>query len=227
MIGKGPIKLAIFDNDGTLMDTETVYSIAHKEVTGYDLEWDFKVQLMGKTGIEACRLTCEHHGLTESPESLLARRTEVVSKHWPNVKLMPGAEKVVKELKKRGIKMAIATAASRESFGSKAQSHKDFVGMMDYIICAEDVKRGKPEPDLFLKALSMFKEFDIKPEEALVFEDSALGIKAANLAGMPSVFIPDPHVNVEDVLKKNEAKPDLIISSFEEFDLDKVKWETV
>ena len=84
-----PIKLIIFDNDGTLMDTEWCYSVAHKEVTGYDLDWDFKVQLMGKTAIEACRMTCDHYGLTESPESLCERRTKAVERFWPTVPLMP------------------------------------------------------------------------------------------------------------------------------------------
>lgn len=227
MIGKGPIKCVIFDNDGTLMDTEIVYTIAHKEVTGFDLDWDFKVQLMGKTELEACKLTCDHYGLKESPESLSARRTKIVNEQWPHVKLMPGAESVVKELKKRGIKMAIATASSRKTFELKSQSHKDFVAMMDYVICGDEVEHGKPAPDLFLKALSMFKDLGIKAEEALVFEDSALGIKAANVAGMSSVFIPDSHVNVEKVLKDNEAKPDLIIPSFEKFDFNCVKWETI
>ena len=224
MSSKPQIKVVIFDNDGTLMDTETAYTVAHKECTGYDLDWDFKVQLMGKTAIEACRLTCEHYGLTESPESLAERRSKAVERFWPNIPLMKGAQEMVNELKKRGIKMAIATASSRSQFNLKSSGHKDFVAMMDYVVCGDEVKNGKPAPDLFLAALAKYDGLGIKPEEALVFEDSPLGIKAANVAGMKSVFVPDPHVNIEKSLKENEATPDVIIESLDKFDYDKFEW---
>ena len=102
--------------------------------------------------------------------------------------------------------------------------HKDFVAMMDHVVCGDEVKNGKPAPDLFLAALGKFTGYDIKPEEALVFEDSPLGIKAANVAGMKSVFVPDPHVNIEKSLKENDATPDLTIESLDKFDFDKFEW---
>ena len=181
-MSKAPIKVVIFDNDGTLMDTETAYTVAHKETTGYDLDWDFKVQLMGKTALEACRLTCEHYGLTESPESLAERRTKAVERFWPNIPLMKGAQELVDELKRRGIKMAIATASSRSQFTLKSSGHKYFVAMMDHVVCGDEVKNGKPAPDLFLAALGKFTGYDIKPEEALVFEDSPLNLLISSIS---------------------------------------------
>ncbi|EAY12714.1 haloacid dehalogenase-like hydrolase family protein [Trichomonas vaginalis G3] len=222
MLHETPIKLIIFDNDGTLMNTEWVYSVAHKICTGYDIEWDFKVNLMGKTPIEACRLTCEHYHLTESPESLCERRTKIVDQYWPTIPLMPGAQALVDELKKRGIKLSIATASNRPGFTLKSSGHKDFVAMMDVTVCGDEVEHGKPAPDLFLAALAKFP--GIKPEEALVFEDSPLGIKAANLAGMPSVFVPDEHLDIEKSLADQQAVPTYIIDSLEHFDFNKFKW---
>lgn len=219
-----PIKAVIFDNDGTLMNTEWVYSVAHKECTGSELTWDLKIHLMGKTPLEACKITCDALHLTESPESLCKRRTEMVEKYWPTIPMMPGAEKLIDELSKRKIRMAIATASQHKGFEQKSSGHRDVVAKMDHVICGDDVKHGKPEPDLFLAALNSWKEH-IDPKSALVFEDSPLGIAAANRAGMPSVFVPDPHMDAESALKEYDAHPTLIIKSLEDFNYDNFKWE--
>ena len=217
-----PIKCVIFDNDGTLMNTEWVYSVAHKILVGQELDWGLKVKLMGKTPIEACRITCEALNLKMSPEEYCEKRTKIVEEYWPTIPLMPGAEKVVDECMKRGIKRAIATASVRSGFNLKASGHLDFIAKMDFIVTADQVKNGKPAPDLFLEALHKFPGF--KPEEALVFEDSPLGIEAANVAGMPSVFIPDPNMDYKKALEDQGAKPTLIIPSLEEFDFSKWHW---
>ena len=58
--------------------------------------------------------------------------------------------------------------------------------LFDVIVTQDDVKNSKPAPDLFLLAA---KKMNIKPNKCLVFEDSQLGIEAANKAGMKSVFV--------------------------------------
>ena len=93
---------------------------------------------------------------------------------------------------------------------------------MDFTVCGNEVQAGKPEPDLFLAALNKFE--GIKPEEALVFEDSPLGILAANRGGMPSVFVPDPHVDIEKSLMNEGASATYIIPSLHEFDFSKFIW---
>lgn len=143
-------------------------------------------------------------------------------KYWPTIPMMDGAEALINNLKKRGIKMAIATASNRDSFELKSSGHRNVVESMDHIVCGDEVEHGKPEPDLFLAALG--KWGDINPENALVFEDSPLGIKAANRAGIPAVFVPDPHVNAEAALKEYDAVPILTLRSLEEFNFDIFNW---
>ena len=217
-----PIRAIVYDNDGTLMDTEWVYSVVHKECTGTDLDWDFKVHIMGKTPIEACRMTVEHYNLSESPESLCERRTALVEKYWPTIPMMKGAAEMISKMKEMRIPQAIATASNHKGFDQKSSGHRDIVAMMDHVICGDDVAHGKPEPDLFLAALHKWD--GIPPECALVFEDSPLGIKAANRAGMPAVFVPDPHMNAEKALAEYDAKPILTISSLEDFPYDRFDW---
>ena len=218
-----PIQCVIFDNDGTLMDTEWAYSWAHKQLTGYDLDWTLKARLMGKQSIESWKITCEYYGLKESPEVLSEKRTKLLEDCWKDIKLMPGAADLVKKLKDLGIRVCIATSSRRQVFLQKASKSMDLVKQMDHVICGDDVLHGKPEPDIFLAALNKYD--GIPPEAALVFEDSPLGIKAANNAGMASVFVPDPHLNIEESLGEQDAHPEVIISSLETFNFDDFIWK--
>jgi pseudouridine-5'-monophosphatase len=216
------IRAVIFDNDGTLMNTEWVYSAVHKIVTGRDLEWSFKVRLMGKTPIEACRLTVEHYDLTESPESLCARRTALENEYWPTIPMMPGAAELIGALAARGIRQAIATASIHSGFDIKSSGHRDIVALMDHVVCADDVQHGKPEPDLFLAALRRWD--GIAAENALVFEDSPLGIAAANRAGIPAVFVPDEHIDPVESLNEYQAMAVLVLRSLEHFPFELFEW---
>ena len=217
-----PIKLVIFDNDGTLMDTEWAYTWVHKEITGYSLDWDLKAKFVGKNSFESCKLMKEIYNLEESIESLSERRTKIIENCWKDIILLPGAEKIVLQLKSMNIKIAIATSSRRHVFIKKSSNFKEFIKNFDEIICGDDVINGKPSPEIFLKTLLKFK--DIKPEETLIFEDSALGIKAANLAKMKSIYVPDPNINIEKSLNNENAFPTLIISSLENFDFNKFQW---
>ena len=216
------IRAVIFDNDGTLVDTEEAYSIAHKEATGEPLEWDFKVQMMGKCFLEACQLTVDHCHLNMTAEEYGKLFDEISDRLWDSVNLMPGVPELLAGLKERGVRMCIATAANERSFRKKVHGHPEMMAMMDHAVSGDDVTRGKPFPDLFLLALE--KWGDIKPEEALVIEDSPLGVAAANNAGIPAIYVPDPHLDSDEVLAKHNAKPVLKLKSLKDFDFSKFEW---
>ena len=216
------IRAVIFDNDGTLVDTEEAYSIAHKECTGEPLEWDFKVQMMGKRFLEACQLTVDHCHLTMTAQEYGKLFEETIDRHWDSVHLMPGVPELLAGLKSRGVRMSIATAADERSFRKKVHGHPEMIAMMDHCVSGDHVTRGKPFPDLFQLALERWG--DIKPEEALVFEDSPLGIAAANNAGIPAIYVPDPHLDNPEILAKNNARPLLTIKSMRDFDFSMFQW---
>lgn len=219
-----PIKAIIFDNDGTLMDTEWAYSWAHEQITGEKLTWDMKPLLMGKSTLETCQFLVERYHLDTTPEKLVEHRTKIVEQCWPKVQLLPGAEDLVNKLWEKKIPMSIATSSRRMVFNQKAQSHQDFVGKMHHIICGSDVTHGKPHPEIFIVALEKFE--NVKPEEALVFEDSPLGVKAANSAGIPCVFVPDENMDAEAMLADQEAKALITIKSLKDFDFSQFEWAT-
>jgi pseudouridine-5'-monophosphatase len=217
-----PIRAVIFDNDGTLADTEWAYSWVHEQITGHPLDWEMKPRLMGKPALETCQLLVEYYHLDTTPEALVETRTNLIATCWKDIKLLPGAVEIVAGLEARHSPMAIATSSRRQVFDQKCQSYRDFYAKFQHAITGTDVTNGKPHPEIFLKALAKWP--DLRPEEVIVFEDSPLGIEAANAAGMASVFVPDSNMDVDAALAVKGAKPTVIIPSLLEFDFEQFLW---
>lgn len=107
--------------------------------------------------------------------------------------------------------MGVATSSARLSYEEKIRNHTELFSFMHHIVCGDDpeLKKGKPNPDIFLLAAS---RFPVSPEKCLVFEDSPAGMKAGLAAGMQVVMIPDAAVS-KDVWKQATLK----LNSLEEF----------
>ncbi len=103
------------------------------------------------------------------------------------VKYKKGAEDLLKFLKDKGIKIALASGSSHTSI----DHHLEKVGgahYFDVIVGGMDVENGKPAPDIFLLAA---EKLGVAPEDCYVIEDSANGIRAGHAAGMKCIGIPD------------------------------------
>jgi pseudouridine-5'-monophosphatase len=217
-----PIKAVIFDNDGTLMDTEWAYSWVHEQLTGHKLDWDLKPRLMSKNALETCQIMVEYYHMDITPEELVVKRTELVSQCWKDIRLLPGALELVTELEKRNIPLCIATSSRKTQFEKKAANVRDFVARFHHVITGSDITKGKPDPEIFLTALSKFE--GVRPEEALVFEDAPIGAKGATNAGMPVVLVPDKEMNVEQAIAEQDLVPTIILPSLAEFNFELFDW---
>jgi pseudouridine-5'-monophosphatase len=211
-----PIRGIIYDNDGLLLDSEGLYARVHKELTGHDLDWEFRSKLMGRTGPDACALIVEKYGIPEPPLVYLARRDAELQKIFPEAQLFPGAVEVVKYAVDRGLPVALATSSNRANFATKIVNHKEFYSQFKSMICGDEVSAGKPNPELFVKSMLALGLDD--PKSVLVFEDAPIGVRAANNAGMPVVMIPDPGLDLEPALKEVDACPTCIAASLLQFD---------
>ncbi len=105
--------------------------------------------------------------------------------YTPHLKTVVGFNALIASAKKNGLALAVATSAPPENIvftldGLNIRHH------FNAIVGAADVKRGKPEPDVFLTAA---RRCGVPPERCIVFEDAPLGVEAARRAGMRAVVL--------------------------------------
>ena len=190
-IPASPFKGLIFDFDGTLVDSMMIHQKAWKagiESLGgqFPISLEEYFNLGGTSTLDVARLFIAKNGLTVAAEELVHRKERFFME---SLHLILPIDSVLEHAlleEKKGVRMAIASGSSYDLILSvlknlKLESH------FPIVVTPRDVKRSKPAPDLFLLAA---EKMELPPEDCLVFEDSPLGIQAAEAAGMQSVYVP-------------------------------------
>ena len=107
----------------------------------------------------------------------------------PSFKKIRGADSLTRYFAKHGLKQYIATSTPRNLIAAKLAPHSEMINLFDGIVTADDVARGKPAPDIFLKAA---ERAGVPPSRCIVFEDSPLGVKGGLDGGMHVVAVSYP-----------------------------------
>lgn len=189
------IKALLFDFDGLILDTETPEVEVWSEIYsrhGFELPFDEWAKTIGGYGISNFDAAEHLVNLTRGQLDAASLRADYRAQADSIIHaapVMPGVAEILEEAKRLGLRLAVASSSSH----SWVDSHLARLGLLRYfdkIVCSDDVPPGrtKPNPDLFLKAL---EELRITPREAIVFEDSPNGVKAANRAGIFVVAVPN------------------------------------
>ena len=186
---------AIFDMDGTLIDNTPYHfkswqALFKNHNMGELRQQTYKTDISGVPIIETLRRLFGNEYDEAGLQQLLNEKEEYYRKIYaPYLAPINGLENFLTELKDAGIKMAIASSATVADIDfilDKIPIRQDFEAIID----GSRVSKGKPNPQIFLKAAQDLKA---RPEDCVVFEDSLAGIKAANAAGMKVVGITTGH----------------------------------
>jgi HAD superfamily hydrolase (TIGR01509 family) len=212
------IKALIFDFDGLILDTESpeadVWTQIYAEY-GFEFpldEWGTIIGGGGSSNFDAAdHLSLLSHGRLD-PASMRIRHRSGSDALTLKQPILPGVVDYIHEAKRLDFKLAIASSSPH----SWVDTHAKRLGIFDdfdHIICSDDVAPGrtKPKPDLYLLALN---QLQVQNNEAIVFEDSPNGVKAANRAGIFVVAVPNP---ITSLLVIDGA--DLIVRSLSELPL--------
>ena len=195
-------KAVIFDMDGVIFDTEKVYLDIWTEVFekyGYKMTKELYVNVMGTGRKNVIKTFLENFGDDLPIEKMYEEKDNQLFYRIENqgIPLKEGVKELFSMLKEKDYKIALATSAKRERV-EKQIKDKWLKESFDAIVCGDDVEKGKPSPDIFLKAA---KEIDVEPENCFVVEDSPAGIKAAFSGGMKGIHVEDLKVADEEILK--------------------------
>jgi len=208
----------IFDMDGLLLDTETLYTMATQEIVGQygkTYTWEIKSKLMGLMGREAAAAIVKALDIPMLPEEYMSSSQKILARLFSSsINMLPGAERLIRHLHSKGVPIALATSSSRENFELKTQQHTEVFSLFNHIVTGSsdpDVKRGKPAPDIFLTCASRFP-VPVEPHQCLVFEDAPNGVTAGRAAGMQVVMVPDARM---DPLMTSHATQ--VLKSLEDF----------
>lgn len=226
------LKGAIFDLDGTLLDTEPIYDAAAQKLidefgNGEKIEWNIKKHIIGTPPKVHCKIFVDSFKIKLTPEEFQKRRDDLLVEPFKTCQFKKGARETTHKCKYvLGLKVAIATSSLKKDFENKTNHLKDWLNEdIDVVVTTDDkrIKEGKPAPDIFILGA---KELGLEPHECIIFEDSGSGVQAALSAGASIVVavMEECQRNCLEGLVYDKNKTKLIIlDSMDQFDFSLIK----
>ena len=204
--------IVIFDLDGLILDTECIARDAWRHASvdvGHEVDPAVVRTMVGRTLRDIEQILADHVGDQPLVDKLLEQANHHYHRLMDEVEpaLKPGVYEIFDFLKANQIQRGLATSSNSFQLEHKLRG-KDVLPGFSHVICGDQVKRGKPAPDMFLELARRFD--DHPPEKCFVLEDSGPGIEAASRANMRPLLIPDfGEPDPETVARAEATLPDL------------------
>ncbi|MEQ8154241.1 MAG: HAD family phosphatase [Clostridiaceae bacterium] len=186
------IELVIFDMDGLMFDTEVVSERAWYEaakIHGYEVKRELFLSFIGMNvksiGEKFKSVYGEEFPFEDVNRYHKGRMDSLLEEE--GLRNKKGLIELLDYLDEKKIRKAVATSTSRER-ATRLLSEGSVLERFDAVICGDEVKKGKPDPEIFLKACS---KLGVNTENAVVLEDSERGLLAASAGNIKCIVIPD------------------------------------
>ena len=203
---------AVFDMDGVLADTEQAHYESWQAIArryGIEISWEKFHETFGQPNRQIIPQFFDEDIATEDVDRI-DREKEAAFRAIVGdaVRPLPGARELVNGLDEEGFRLAIGSSGPIENIEAIAKA----LGLrerFEAVVGAQDVEKGKPAPDVFLKAAD---RLGVPPERCVVIEDVPAGVQAALAAGMKCIAVTNTH----DAQALDAA--DRVVESLEEID---------
>ena len=204
------VKAVIFDMDGVITNSMPEHFRAWKKIfsdEGISVTHLDVYAREGQPGKNTVRELFEEYGKTYTPDiaKAILEKKERLFKTMVRQRFIPGARRFLKGLAKKGFTLALVTGTSRHEAKRILPGH--IWKLFSVIITGDDVRRGKPFPEPFLKSLN---KLCLKPHEAIVIENAPFGIESAKRAGLKCIAL------ATSLPKSYLKDADLVFPSFKE-----------
>ena len=207
------LEAVIFDMDGVLIDSEPFHLVVNEKIfanLGINLSEDEYHSFIGTTHKDMWTIIKNRYNLPQSVPELVNMQVSgnidyIKNEEIQSIKIK-GITDLLSRISRENIKIGIASSSPNEVINLVIKK----LNISDYfsaIVGGEEIKKGKPAPDIFLKAAKRLEE---KPSDCIVVEDSKNGTLAAKAAGMKCIGFKNPNSG-----NQNLEKADLIIDNYD------------
>lgn len=194
---------AIFDLDGTLIDSNRVWEKIDRKYMQQHGKYlsDREIKRMASMTYEECAEYIKSKGVEASVDELKSEFNKMaVYEYRNNIFLKDNAAELLTYLRAKGKRLAIATASPRELY-EPVLRHNNVYSYFDVIVTTDEAGRSKDYPDVYLLAAS---KLGVSPDSCAVFEDILKGIISAQNAGMMTVGVYDRY-SEEDIISMRDT----------------------
>ncbi len=216
------IQAVIYDLDDLMVDSDKIHFQAWKSLfenhgLKFELPGHLHKQLIGRRIVDILEILIDHFSLNVNFDSFFHEREAIfVDLIKKNLEALPGMENSIQFCRDQNLRTAIASSGTNlyiQAVIEKFSLHSDF----DSVITGDDVKEGKPHPEVYLTAA---QKLETPPENCLVLEDAQKGIEAAKAAGCICWAVEAGNTPPQD-----RSQADLIMPTLKEFSgLFKERW---
>ena len=201
-------KLAIFDVDGTLIDSESIYvkaALLNNKINNYNVPLNVIMNTIGRNRESVRQVVTDSQTKDFDYDTYRSKLMEIYNQD--RLTLKKGAINILEYCKNHNILSAVATSTYKEK-QLRILTQLDIAKYFDYMVFGDEIKNSKPAPDIYL---DVYNHYNFKKEDILIFEDSRNGILSAHNAGIKVIYI-------KDVVDVEKEVVDLAYKSIKDLD---------